>query len=146
MDGDEYFECEPRLVALDNQTGTADLVYLFPGTALFRVLALSFHLLTSSHAANRTVIVKLLDALGVQVFAQAAPAVQAASLGVDYSFGPDVQPFGTAAGGFMGGPFVAGRLPQNLKVAVHLVNGDAGDALSNGRLLVHQLVRDTDPG
>lgn len=143
MDAAIDWGVEPRIVALENHPGNSDLVYPLPGIALFAFKAITFRLVTSATAANRQAVIKLVDSTGAVLFAQAAPAVQAASLTVDYSFAPGVQPFGTAALGTMGGPFMGGRLPQNVAVVFHVAAGVAADVLSNVRLLVHQRLRDT---
>lgn len=142
MDGYGEWEVVPRVVAIDGGLGNADIVYKLPGVVLFSIKAIAFHLKTSADVANRQVVVKLIDALGATLYAEAAPAVQAASLDVDYSFSPGTQPFGTAALGFMGGSFVAGRLPQNLAVVIHVGAGVVADVVTSGRLLVHQLEQD----
>lgn len=131
----------PRVVAIDGGLGNADIVFPIPGAVLYSIKSLAFHLQTSADAANRQVVVKLVDSLGATLYAEAAPVVQTASLGVDYSFSPGTQPFGTAALGFVGGSFVAGRLPQNLSVVIHVGAGVVADVISKGRLLVHQLER-----
>lgn len=141
MDGYSEWEIEPRIIALDGGLGNADLRYDLPGVALFSIKSLSFHLKSSADVANRQVVVKLVDSTGAVIYAEAAPAVQAASLDVDYSFAPGTQPFGTAALGTIGGSFVAGRLPQNVSVIVHVSAGVVADVISKGRLLVHQLNR-----
>lgn len=141
MDEQSDWVVVPRVVAIDGGLGNADVVVPIAGAVLYSIKSLAFHLATSADVANRQVVVKLVDSLGVTVFAEAAPAVQAASLGVDYSFSPGVLPFGTASLGFMGGSFVGGRLPQNLSVVIHVGAGVVADVISKGRLLVHQLER-----
>lgn len=142
MDGYGEWEAEPRVVAIDGGLGNADVIYKLPGVVLFSIKALAFRLVASADVANRQVVVKLVDALGATLYAEAAPAVQVAGQTVDYSFSPGTQPFGTAALGFMGGSFAAGRLPQNLSVVIHVGAGVVADVISNARLLVHQSDRD----
>jgi len=134
---------DERVVALPDSAASAGIAYDLPGVVRFRISSLAFELVAAAGAANRQVVAKLVDATGVPVFGVAAPAVQTAGQTVAYFFAPLVPTFGSAAVGFMGGPFVGHELPGNLTVAVTVVNAQAGDRISNGRLLVCQ--RLTDP-
>lgn len=139
MDTEELWVRKPRLVTIPNTDAVAGLVYKLPGSVRYSILAFAFQLVSEADAANRQVVAKLLDSTGSPVFAEAAPAVQTASLTVQYSFAGDRQPFGTLALGLMGGGFVKERLPQNMAVAITVGAAHAGDRLANIRLLVHQL-------
>lgn len=110
-----------------------------------RLGSVAFRLVTSATAGNRQVLVALLDGTGTAVFTVAAPAVQAASLTVDYAFGVEVPAYGSAALGAMGGPLLGCWLDQNMSLAVIVNTAKAGDVLSNGRMLVEEYERETDP-
>lgn len=132
---------ESQVVALPPGNGPGGVTYPLPGGELTRIESLSFELATSNAVAARQVIAGLQDALGAWVFAVAAPGTQAASLTVVYSFAPLVPVFGSAAAGFIGGPFPRAWSGDNLAVAVRVVNGAAGDNITAGRLTVIQRPR-----
>lgn len=135
------WDCEPRVVALDDVAATAGIRYDLPGVRLFEVVSFAFKLHTAAGGAVRQVIAELLDSTGAVLFAEAAPGTQAGGLDVVYSFAPGVLAFGTSALGRMGGAYPGRLLPQNLTVAATVSGAAAGDELSQGRLLVHQVER-----
>ena len=128
----------PEIISLGGGIGSTGLTYVFPLATLVAIQAVSFKLVTSGAAANRTAVVTVTDGLGAVVYAVSAPAVQTATTTVQYSFGNLVPSFGTLALGFMGGPFPQGKLPENLTLTVSFTNGVAGDLVTNGRLIVRQ--------
>lgn len=145
MDFDTEWSDVPAVIALDDALASAGISDRLAGAVRYTILSVSFKLVTAAGGGARQVVVKLLDATGAVVFAEAASVTQAGGLTVVYSFGGERASFGTAALGFVGGPFVGGRLPQNLTVAVAVTGTSGGDKLSQGRLLVHQLEPDLVP-
>lgn len=133
-----YWHGESRVIALPADTGTVGLTYDFPGVELFKLESVAFVVTTAAGGGARQVVVSLVDALGVAVFANAAPATQAGGTTVQYGFGPDVAAFGSAALGFIGGVFTGSRLPGNMTFRVQVVSAAAGDQVFNARLLVCQ--------
>jgi hypothetical protein len=133
-----------QIVAIPAVSSPAGIAYDLPGGELTEIEGLCFTLHTSAGVANRQVVAQLKDGLGVDVFAVAAPAVQTAGTTVVYSFAPDVLSFGTLALGFMGGPFPRACSGDPLTVVVTVVNAQAGDAITNGRLVVKQWPLETD--
>jgi hypothetical protein len=105
------------------------------------VSSLAFLLTSDANVANRLVRAAIVDGTGAVCFAAVAPAVQAASLAVVYSFAPDVPASGTAALGAMTAPFVGRWLPPNVAVTLTVTNAQAGDTITAGRLLVGQYER-----
>ncbi len=138
MDAYDGWWCEPREIDLGEVLASAGLAYELPGVALFSIASFAFELVTDGNAANRQVVAGLKGSKGKVLFAEAAPAVQTASLTVQYSFAPEVIAFGTLALGFMGGAFVGRKLPQNLSVFVTVAAHQVGDKIVNAGLLVHQ--------
>lgn len=142
MDDYEGWRCEPRVIDLGESLASVGIAFDLPGVALFSIAAFAFKLVADANAANRQVVVGLLDSTGAVLFAEAAPAVQTATQTVVYSFAPEVIAFGTAALGFMGGAFVGRKLPQNLTVFATVTGHQVGDKILQARLLVHQWNRD----
>jgi hypothetical protein len=130
-----------QIVALPSTVSPAGITYPLPGGELTEIESLCFKLVTSAAVANRQVIARLQDALGIDTFAVAAPAVQTATTTVVYSFAPLVPVFGTLALGFMGGPFPRAFSGDNLTLVVSVVNAGAGDVIEDGRLTVKQYPR-----
>jgi hypothetical protein len=131
-----------QVVALPAVLGSAGLTFHLPAGAVSQIGSFCFTLVTDGNAANRQVVVEVVDGLKVPVFAVAAPAVQAASLTVVYSFAPLVPAFGTAALGAMGGPFISRAAEaDNLTVTVTVGAHQVGDKITGGRLLAKQRVK-----
>lgn len=127
-----------QIVALPAEVSPAGIRYGLPGGERTEIEGLCFTLVTSNAVANRQVLARLQDGTSVDVYAVAAPAVQVASETVVYSFAPLVPAFGTAALGFMGGPYPEACSGDPLFVVVTVVNADANDVISDGRLTVKQ--------
>lgn len=128
----------PEAVALPGVAATAGISYDLASGTHWRIVAVTFRLVAAAGVANRQVLARLLDFEGVPVYAVAAPAVQTAGLTVVYSFAPSLVASGSAALGFMQAPFVGGKLPDNLTLSVTVAAAQAGDAISNVRLLTEQ--------
>jgi hypothetical protein len=129
---------ESRVIELGGARAGTGLSYLFPLSVEVALLSVAFKLTTDGNVANRQVLVKLFDGNNTQVFNVPAPGTQAATLTVSYSFAPMVQPFGSAALGAMGGPFIGARLPGNLELFVGVAAAQAGDAITGAVILVRQ--------
>lgn len=127
-----------QVAALEASAATAGINYPLPGGEITRIGGLAFVLVTDGTVANRQVVARLEDETGAVVYAIAAPAVQTASLTVVYSFSGRSPAFGTAALGFIGGPFFDGGAANNLALVVSVAAAAAGDRLSAARLLVSQ--------
>lgn len=119
-----------RDVGIPGDTGTNGITYKVPGSSALRVESLAFEVTTAGGGGNRQVVVQVQNDIGAARYAIAAPGLQAGGLAVVYSFGPDIPPFGTAALGFMGGPFVRGFLPAGSQIVLALAGAAAGDAFS----------------
>lgn len=129
-------------VALPSGLASAGISYPLPGGEVTSIEGLSFALTCAGGGGARQVVVQLQDALGVAVFANAAPGTHASGLTVVYSFGPNVAPFGSDTLGFMGASFPGLRYADNLTVVVQVVSAGGTDTLFDGRLLVCQYVRE----
>lgn len=128
-------------VAVPSGLASGGIAYPLPGGEVTRIEALAFKLVTDGNAANRQVVAGLRDQSGAFVYAVAAPAVQITGLTVVYSFGPEVPAFGTAALGFMGGPFPRVAYADNLELVVSVGAAQVGDKITEARLLVCQYER-----
>jgi hypothetical protein len=135
-----------EVVALPSGAASGGISYPLPGGEVTAIEALAFTLVCGAGVANRQVVASLEDGTGATVYAVAAPAVQAANSTVVYSFAPLVPSFGTAALGFMGGPFPGVRYADNMTLVVHVAAAQAGDSIVGGRLLVKQYQRIPDAG
>jgi hypothetical protein len=143
-EGREWARGTLGVVGLGGALASAGLTYRLPLSVITKVQAFTFQLVTAGGGGNRQVVALLRDGFGVTVYAVPAPGVQAGGLTVVYSFGNLVTAFGTAALGFMGGPFPGGWLPENLELAAVVGNTDPADVITDARLLVRQ--RPSTPG
>lgn len=130
-------ECSD-VIALGGGAASGGLAYDFPQAAEFKLYGLAFQLVTAAGGGNRQALVTVEDGTGVPVFRIAAPGVQAGGLTVVYSFANDSPTFGTAALGSIGGPLPRLWLPRSCSVAISVAGTAAGDALSDGRVLVRK--------
>lgn len=96
--------------------------------------SLSFRLVTDANAANRSLLVSVLDGSGTLLAAFAPLTVQTASLTRDYVFLPN---FNASTGPFNGvylSPWYEGLLQPQFSIVLTIAAKQAGDQVSNIRL------------
>lgn len=133
-----YYHGSPKVYGVPGALASAGVSYGLPQASSFRIEAVTFRLVTVAGGGARQVTLRVNDGDGVTVYGVASSVTQAGGLTVDYSFGAGIREGGTAALGLVQGPFVGGRLPEHLTVAIAVSGTAAADALSNVRLLVVQ--------
>jgi len=129
---------ESRVVALNNALAGGGITYEFGGEWVYQVEAVCLTLTTAAGGGARFVTVLLIDSTGAVVYAVSAPNTQGGGLTVRYSFAPFVTAFGSASLGAMGAPFPSIDLPGNVSLQVGVASAEAGDAITDGRLIVKQ--------
>lgn len=92
--------------------------------------ALTFVLTTSSHAANRAVVLNLEDEAGNIIAAIPAGSVQAATLTYTYSFVRGVGNVNAVEGLALTAPMFPMVIPSSYKLVVSIANIDTGDQIS----------------
>jgi hypothetical protein len=92
--------------------------------------ALTFLLTTSSHAANRAVVLQLLDEASNVVAAIPAGSTQAASLGYTYSFVAGVGNVNAVEGLAVVSPMFPMVIPSSYSLNVAITNVDTADQIS----------------
>lgn len=129
---------EWEVVSLPGGAAGSGVTYRLPGGERTRIGSLAFRVDCAGGGPDRQVVAQLFDGTDTPLFSAVAPGLQASGTGVAYSFAPLVPLFGSAALGFMGGPFPGGWLPPNIYVFIGIANIGVGDVITNGRLVVGQ--------
>jgi hypothetical protein len=127
-----------QVVALPNPAAGAELTYSFPGSEYTRVRAVTFKLVTSATVATRTVYLDFVDGSGVVIARMSSGFTQTASLTTVYTFGLGLVQYGANAAANIGSPLADLILCRGQKLQTTITNIQAGDAISNARLVVDQ--------
>jgi hypothetical protein len=96
--------------------------------------SLSFRLVTDVNAANRSLLVSILDGSGVLLAAFAPNTVQIASLTRDYVFMPNQNASTGPFNGVYLSPWYEGMLQPGFSIVLTIAAKTAGDQVSNIRL------------
>lgn len=137
-----YGDAQPSVIAVPNPgTGNAPS-FAVPGSEALVVVAVSFQLVTSAVVATRTPIVEVTDGAGVLIVGAVAGFGATASGTFQYTFAHGLAEWDsvTPAAGtqFASGPGPLLPLGVGDTITVAVANLDAGDALTNLRLVVLQ--------
>ena len=128
-----------RLVVPNPAAGAA---FTIPADSRYwRVFDLiAFRLVTSSHTANRQVVLTYLDGDGVAIATLPSASTQAATLTYDYTWSTEFSNFNTVVGGAVTSPLPFTLLPPGFSAAVTIGSEDTGDQVSNIRVMSEQFV------
>jgi hypothetical protein len=134
----ESRSCQREVVALPPPPAGAGFTRQVSGADTWRVLAVTFQLVTSAGVANRVPRVEYVDGSGVVFAVAGAPFIQAGALTTLYSFSVGAQQFGAAGAAAVGGPLPDLELDVSMAIRVAVAAVQAADQISRVRLYVEQ--------
>lgn len=129
----EWEHPRTAIQALANPAVSTGFTIPTPGTVEQTLTALTFTVVTDANVADRLVVLKFLDPVGVSFAEIAAPFTQAASLTTVYTFATGIQSFGADDAANIGVPIPTVQLDVSLSLAVSVTAVEAGDQVSKIR-------------
>lgn len=129
---------DTQVVSIGQPAAGAGFTYVLPGTCDTRVIAVSFRLVNFAAAGARIPIVSFQDQGGVSFAAVPAPFSAGNAITTDYTFAIGQNPVGANDAANIAGGIPDLTLPVGFKLALTLVNPNAGDQVSRIRVAVQQ--------
>lgn len=133
---------EPRVITIPNPGAGNNATFSVPGSESMILSSVAFLLTTSAVAGTRTPVVEISDGAGIDIVAAAAGFGAAASTTAQYAYSYGLAEWDAAqpaaATNFASGPVPLVPLAVGDTITIRVTAIDAGDTLTNVRLVVLQ--------